>query len=335
MNKVTVQDVAARAGVSASTVSRVMNRNHDISANTVALVESAVEALGYERGATKRGRRVTRSGQAPLSASLALLIPDTNIEAMLTPLTGQLMHGIEAVAREGGFNLLLTRLDESGSLPPCLTPVQVRGLIVRSGASVRLRHLLPDVPTVWVFREKSAPARGDMVQPDNEAIGHMAARYLGERGHTRLAVWNAQPQHPEAKIRVESFLSAAQEADAEVVALNENNEKVEAVTAVERLAKQKQITGLFLPLGDNATEGLYRALQQHGAEVGDDIELISCNNDAPRLHAVDARLPNIDIRAEEIGCVAAQTLLWRLENQWEHRRNILIAPRLVAPSQVK
>jgi LacI family transcriptional regulator len=318
MMKITVHDVAAHAGVSASTVSRVLNRNHDISADTVALVESAVAELGYSRAATKRGRRATRSGQAPLTASLAFLIPDTNIEAMLTPLTGQLMHGIEAVARERGFNLLLTRLAERGGLPPCLTPVQVKGLIVRSGATEKLQRTLPDVPTVWIFKGKNAPLRGDVVQPDNQAIGQMAARYLLERGHRKIAVWNARPGHAEAEIRAQSFLEAARDTGAKV-------EVATGAEAVKYLKRQKR-SGLFLPLGDDATESVYRALQSSGAAV----EIISCNNDVPRLRALDARLPNINIRAEEIGHVAAETLLWRLENPHDHRRTVFVEPRLMS-----
>lgn len=326
MSKVTVQDVAARAGVSASTVSRVLNRNHDISADTMALVESVVAELGYQRGAEKRGRRTTRSGQSPLTASLALLIPDTNIEAMLTPLTGQLMHGIEAVARERGLNLLLTRLDERGGLPPCLTPVQVKGLIVRSGDSTSLERTLPDVPTVWVFKPAEMPSRGDVVQPDNEAIGRLAARYLLERGHQGLAVLNALPQHPEALVRAESFLRVARDGGAD--ATTYSCLQADLMGEVDRVAA-KRATGLFLPLGDEAVGVAYRVLSHKNLLCGEAIDLISCNNDTARLWALDPRLPNIDICAEDIGRTAAETLLWRIQNPQEHRRCVLITPRLV------
>ena len=175
---ITILDVAARAGVSPSTVSRVINKNHDISPTTVAAVEGAIRHLGYRRTATRRGRRPSRPHYgASSSQSLALLIPDANIEAIQTALTGQLMHGAEVVARERNFHFMLTRLAEDGGLPPCLAPVQVNGLIVRSGPD-QLQAVLPDIPTVWVFNPNTIPSHGDMVHPDNEAIGQMALRYL-------------------------------------------------------------------------------------------------------------------------------------------------------------
>ncbi len=93
---VTVQDVALSAGVSPATVSRVLNKGQEISPHTRQVVEKAIIQLGCQRERTRRGRRV--SVKRPVSAgTLALLIPDTHIEAMLTPLMGQIMHGAEAV----------------------------------------------------------------------------------------------------------------------------------------------------------------------------------------------------------------------------------------------
>jgi DNA-binding LacI/PurR family transcriptional regulator len=61
------------------------------------------------------------------------------------------------------------------------------------------------------------------------------------------------------------------------------------------------------------------------------LALISCNNNAVRLRTLDPSLPNIDIRANEIGRVAVETLLWRIRHPEDHRRCILIEPRLVEP----
>ena len=326
MSKVTVHNVAASAGVSASTVSRVLNKNHDISAATVATVERAIERLGYDRGATKRGRRPTRVRHAPPTASLALLIPDTHIEAMLTPLTGQLMHGIEAVARASGFNLLLTRLAEDGSLPPCLSPVEAQGLIVRSGDNEALERILPEVPTVWVFKPAQMPSRGDLVQPDNEAIGRMAAQYLLEHGHRHLVVVTVPPHHPEGLVRAESFERATQAEGAKVTKLF--CPQADLASQLKRVIA-KPPAGFFLPLGDEAIEVAYRALHVKDLVCGEGVDIISCNNDSARLWALDPRLPNLDICAEDIGRMAAETLLWRIQHPAEHRRCVLIAPRLV------
>jgi DNA-binding LacI/PurR family transcriptional regulator len=57
--------------------------------------------------------------------------------------------------------------------------------------------------------------------------------------------------------------------------------------------------------------------------------IVSCNNDPTRLSALDPRLANIDIRAEEIAKAAAELLIWRIQNLKEPQRRVLIVPVLV------
>lgn len=347
---ITIQDVARRAGVSPSTVSRVINKNHDISAETVAVVESAISHLGYRRSDTRRGRRPTRrldGGRGAAQAAVALLIPDPRIGAMQTPLTGSLVHGAEGVARAHGANFLLTRLGDGGGLPPCLHPVQVDGLLVRSG-SYGVNAILPNLPTVWIFRPTILPAHGDLVQPDNERIGEMASHYLAERGHRATAVFLGVPNHPDGRVRLETFVRVSTEVSASELAAGDvpapavlEGEPGDIIPssraaapdlgniADRLLAMTPRPTGFFLPLGDSFVEGLYRALQSRGQEYGRDFEIISCNNDTVSLQVLDSRLPNIDIQAAEVGKVAAETLFWRLQHPQDHRRLTLIEPRLV------
>ncbi len=326
---VTVQDVADSAGVSPATVSRVLNKRPDITPKTRTAVENAIRQLGYQRSATNRGRRVTGKKPPPRAVkSLVLLIPDTHIEAMLTPLTGQIMHGTEAVARKHGYHFLLSRLSEEDGLSPTLSSGNVDGMIVRSNET-DISLILPAVPIVWVFNSLQPPTFGDMVFPDNQRIGQMAARYLLDRGHTHLAVIDALPHHPEAKLRAESFQRLAESAGASVDVINCIQMTV-AQAAEQLLAGRTTAIGVFLPIGDDSVEQFVRAVTGLGLQMhGGGLNLISCNNDVPRLRALDPSLPNIDIQAEEIGRVAAETLLWRLSHPLDHRRLILIEPSLV------
>jgi DNA-binding LacI/PurR family transcriptional regulator len=249
---------------------------------------------------------------------------------MQSPLTGQLVHGAEAVAREQGLNFHLTRFTDDGGLPPCLDPVQVDGLIIRN-TRADCDTPLPKIPTVWVFKLGYAPTAGDLVQPDNEMIGQMAANYLLERGHRSLAALTARTDHLEAQVRADRFVRFCRASGATAISL-EGGSTEELVDQL--LSQSPRVTGLFMPLGDNLLEYLYRALQKRNVRCGGrgaDIDLISCNNDTTYVRLLDPTLPNIDIRADEIGRAAAQTLLWRIQNPHEHRRCLLIEPLLVEP----
>ena len=324
---ITVKDVAASAGVSPATVSRVLNKNHEITRETREAVEKAVRVLGYERSATRRGRRVVRQGTTPVRLnSIALFIPDNSAVAMLTPLTGQVLHGAEAAARERGYQFLLTRLEDDGGLSRCIARQQVDGVIVRSGR-MQVLAALPDIPTVWIFKSAVPPSAGDMVFPDNETVGGMAARYLLAQGRRDLCVLSQMPDHAEAQKRTEAFARAARVGGAAVTII-EGNGNAEA-GAKKMLDAAPNLDGLFLPIGDDQTEACVRALQATGKRFGEDVDLISCNNDVARLRSLDRRLPNIDIRADEIGRVAVETVIWRIEHPSEYRRITLIEPRLV------
>ncbi len=327
---VTVQDVAASAGVSPATVSRILNKRQDIAPHTRQVVEQAILRLGYKRSVTRRGRTVVDNALvAPsIRKPLALLIPDIHIEAMLTPLTGQVMHGAEAVARRKGYRFLLTRLAEKDGLPPVLAAEHLDGIIVRSGEDAPI-GFLPDVPTVWVFQSLFSPASGDMVFPDNAAIGEMACRYLTDRGHRHLAIINAQAHPLDVRQRAESFAHAAGEAGIQTLAIDGDCTGIEGAVA-RALACVPSPTGFFLTTGDDALEDFLRALPALKTPDGSGLDMISCSNDAARLGALSPHLSNIDIQADEIGRMAAETLLWRIENPAEHRRCVLIRPRLVA-----
>ena len=325
----TVQDVAAVAGVSPATVSRVLNKSREITPKTRSAVEKAIRELGYQRTNTRRGRQAGVNTAARKDVgSLVLLIPDTHVEAMLTPLTGQLLHGAEAVVRGRGYHLVLSRLSEKDGLSPSLSSIHVDGMIVRGGAQ-DVVSMIPGVPVVWAFLPPGRPAFGDMVYPDNEEVGRMAARYLLERGHRHIASVNVSPGHPEAGIRLESFHRAWGNVQGDVHPLSCPGKGTEAV-ADQILGLSPKVTGVFLPLGDAHLLGLVRALEARGVRACDDIELISCNNDRAQLKLLDPRLANIDIQAAEIGRVAAETLLWRMQHPAEHRRCVLIAPLLIA-----
>ena len=339
----TLQDVADAARVSLATVSKVLNNRYDVAPETAELVQGVIRQVGYQRAATRRGRPASSSPRHPLSGQarlrsstgatatgIALFIPANQAGPMQSALTGQLVHGAEAVAQQHGLHFHLTRFSDDGALPPCLDPVQVDGMIIRN-TRADWGTPLPQIPTVWVFKLGYAPVPGDLVQPDNEMVGQMAANYLLGRGHKHLAALTGRTDHAEAQVRADRFVRFCRAAGATALALEGGDM---GVLVDELLAQSPRITGLFLPLGDNVQERLYRALQRRkvrcGAD-GADIDLISCNNDATYLRLVDPSLPNIDIRASEIGRAAAQTLLWRIQNPAEHRRCILIEPKMVLP----
>jgi len=325
---VNVHAVAKAAGVSPSTVSRVFNNNPDIAPETAERVRREAKRLGYQR-TSSRGRPA--NWKTKRTGNVAVLVPDVQQEAMRTILMGRLLEGAESVLRSKRLNLLLAGLGPGESLPPCLEPPQVDGLLIRMLRIDRslpaFERRLPDLPRVWMLEPSSPPTKGDVVHADNEAVAHKALRYLTDKGCRRAVVYQAMPRHHASRDRTEAFLRAAPRVGLRVTATDD----LKDLLARQRASKSdRTATGFFLPLGDEHTENLYRGLVGRGLYQVDHTDIVSCNNDPARLAALDPRLANIDIRAEEIGRAAAELLIWRILHPKEPQRRVLIVPTLTA-----
>ena len=162
--------------------------------------------------------------------------------------------------------------------------------------------------------------------PDAYEIGDLAARYLIERGHRRLAFLNLDAGHWPFRLYYQSFAAAATEAHAEVRPVQQqtpasqndywhrfSNESVENLVT-QFMEMSPRPTGLFVA-DDMQVALIQPALQLRGIEVGPGkTELISCNNEKPYLVGLAPRPAVIDIRVESIGRRGVEQLLWRLQH---------------------
>jgi LacI family transcriptional regulator len=151
---VTLADVARAAGVSAKTVSRVINHNDYVSAETREQIERAIEALGY------RPNRMARSLASNRSFIIGLTVPDVT-----NPFFPEIMRGAERVAQEHGYNLLAyntdlnpqrerdglalleeTRVDGVIICTVSLSDDDLNAVLQRHRAAVVINRLMPDGP---------------------------------------------------------------------------------------------------------------------------------------------------------------------------------------------
>lgn len=326
-----ITEVSKLAGVSIATVSRVINGNPRVDPDIAKAVQQAISKLGYtppENGKVGRPRRTPSGIRA---GAVAILFPDQNRNALRTPLSGRLLHGIEEVLRERSLTMIVSSLDADGDLPQSLRDRQVDGVIVRSGWEKQpCFDAIRKIPHIWMFEQCKTPVDGDIILEDNIAIGVEAARYLIGKGHQQLAFVNLMPEHPSFRIREKSFLMEAEEAGKSVLRIVSSSNAKDAVS--ELLARKESPTGIFVPGGDDEVRDIYRAMKSAKLRIGSHVSLISCNNDPQRLSALDPALPNIDIQAEAIGRAAVETLLWRLRHPSEPQRKVMVAPSLGEPT---
>ncbi len=324
---VTVNDVARRAGVSPATVSRFLNKNAVVSPEASAAIQQAVTDLGYDRGATNRGRRpLGRAHAERRTGALGILIPDLRADDMLEPVNALILHGAESYARENGYTFVIARQDEQGLLSPSVTAGAIDGIIARSGTLNE--SAVPDqVLIVWVFRPRGQFGRGDMVYPDSEGIGRLALDYLLQRNRHQLAVVYTPSLDIEAGLRVDAFVAAAAVAGHTVKVKCCEPAEIPACTAA-LMEGRGRADGLYLPMGDDIQLAALRTITSAGRKLGKDVDVMGCNNDIRRLRLTYPGLPNIDVRAAEIGKIAAAMLETRLIRPGEQWRRTVVGARL-------
>jgi DNA-binding LacI/PurR family transcriptional regulator len=200
------------------------------------------------------------------------------------------------------------------------------------------------MPTVWVMGGGSGQSGLDHVSPDNHAVGHLAFEYLQQQGRKDVGFLTTLPSWPVMRVRGQAFASAAHDAGARCSCyLLSDDERdgdmfgrrsvVEAdlATLIERfIAARPRPTGLFIS-NDATTVQAYPLLQRRGIRVGEDVLIVSCDNEQIRLSGLSPRPASVDIGAEEAGWRAVHRLATRLENPAEPPVMISVAPKLVEP----
>ena len=341
-----IREVAQLAGVSTSTVSRVINDRPNVASETVASVKRAIGQLNLS---PIPRRSVTRHRTGGVrTATIAFLVFGTSGSSP-APAFEKLLRGVSSATSSNDLSLIFSFVSDPTELPPRITDRRVDGLLLhgeRPATSVQQR--LRSMPTVWLMANRQRPLWGDQVMPDNTGIGELAARYLLERGHKHVAYLSSGFGSWSFEIRSLAFCIAIQDAGGKVEVLEGGDVghrelwSSEGLTLtgealVDRLVNlNPRPTAIFvsedklLPVVDAAIAR--RGIRCGPKSTGATIELISCNNERPHLSGLHSAPPTIDIRAESIGARGVEHLMWRLRHtDVPERIRTMVEPVLVVP----
>lgn len=339
-----ITEVAKRAGVSLATVSRVINDRGGVSEKRVRLVQQAIEDLNYEPKPVyrRRGRKIDEPAGTSQGGtrSIAVLILDGLYDHTPGLLVNHL-RGIERGANEHGLNVLVAR-PSNGSMPSGVRDVHAAGFVLMGCETTpQMLKEIERTPSVW-FGSHHTPT-GDTVLSGNYRVGQLAARYLLDRGHTRLAFLSAMSHYPAYPARAETFSFVASRGGAHVETFLDPRPKRVTGDAAEvgeiaealdhlvgsMLAVKPALTGVFIP-NDMMTAMVYSALQRRGVSVGRDLEILSCNNEVAYLAGLYPRPATIDIGAEVLGRRSIEQLVMRMNYPQDNRDvQVAVEPRII------
>ena len=341
-----ITEVARLAGVTHGTVSRLINGRGRVAPETAQRIRQAMQQLDYqpEPAHRRRGRKPAPAGIR--TGSVCLLLVGTSRGFLDRPGVDAAITGIEGMLRQRGLNMMLAYAANLHDLPPAVTGRKADGLLVIGEAHDTLPMEHRSIPTVWVLSSHTRLQNwADHVLPDNQEVGALAANYLADQGHRCVALVNDQPEHPGFQERGQSFAAVAKRRRLEVhllVAEIDSEDHGDDPWGLGRPGRQAPLvdrllalsprpTGLFVPTDEQAFR-LYPLLRERRQRPGDDLTIVSCDNQDFWLRQLTPRPASIDLNFGWIGQRAVDQLLLRISHPEQPTgTRILVPPRLVEP----
>jgi len=309
--EVTLQMVAELAGVSPSTVSRILNGTAVVSDEKRKAIERAIARLGFVPNPVARGL----AGGRTLSVGVIT-------QAIDSPFYGVALRGIEDTLGKAGYSPLFVSghwdAAEEARCIDVLRSRRVDGIIVLTGrlSDQALRTQAKALPVVVTGRRLKAPGLFAL-EFDNFEGGRLATQHLLDLGHRRIAFIAGDAKHPDTNERQRGYRAALDAAGVAIdPALVLPGQFVEesGVAAVERLFESRTPFTAIFAANDQMAFGAALALHQHSLRVPHDVSLVGFDDVPSALYAIPP-LSTVHQPVYEIGCLAAAAMLQLLAGE--------------------
>lgn len=323
----TIEQVAAAAGVSRSTVSRVVNGSNAVSPAALAAVKGAIERLAYVPN------RAARSLASRQTHAIALVVPEDVSQFFGDPYFASIVTGISRRLSESDYllNLIIASDD-----PRNKTASFVRGGAV-DGALVASQHagdgfieaIAAAVPLVFGGRPARWSDTHHFVDVDNVAGARVATQHLIERGRTRIATIAGPLTMPVGIDRLAGWRAALADAGLPEGPIEDGGFKSAlAEDAMRRmLATGRPFDGLFVA-SDMMARAAIRVLTTEGIRVPEDVALVGYD-DTPVATDREPQLTTIRQPLEQMGETMASLLIQVIAGTAPAERALIMPTELV------
>ncbi|MBO0993131.1 LacI family DNA-binding transcriptional regulator [Bacillus sp. SD088] len=323
----TIQDVARVAGVSVATVSRVLNNSPLVKKNTTIKVEEAIKKLGYQPNYLGRDLRRAETRRVLFFT-----------HSLGTPITGELVKGMDDAAKQHGYYLMVCPIDNSREreeeLLQLLKNKIVDGLIVISSTlqSDELDELGEKYPIVqvgeWIETQHICS-----VSVDDEKAAIDAVNHLIGLGHKRIAMINSHvPKMTSSKIlRERGYIKALQSAnipfDEALLKHGEETYEKSFQLTTELLKIESPPTAIFC-YNDVLAIGCVNAIKASGYKIPDDIAVIGFDNTKEAIMSTPT-ITTIHQPKYELGYKTMELLIHNMKNEQNKGKHITIEHKLI------
>jgi len=308
---ITIRDVAQAAGLSVSTVSRVLNNKADVSPQTSRKVRQVIEELGYTSSLAARSMRSRRTNV------IGLVL--TNVG---DPFSVQVMRGINQAIVEFGYDLIVytggghqeqSPAEQEQRYVSLLDSSITDGMIVVTPTATTFSTASP---LVVVDPNKENPDYPAVIA-DNRIGALQAMEYLIGLGHRRIGFINGRPDLQSANQRRQGYQDGLRQAnltfDPELVQVGDYSVGTGFTSAQKLLQLSNPPTAIFAA-NDQSAFGVFRAAQEVGLSIPDDLSVVGFDN-TPEAAYINPTLTTVDQSVDKLGYAATEMLIRLIEGK--------------------
>lgn len=331
-DKLTLDEIAKRAGVSRTTASRVLNNGPNVRPEVRERVQRVIAETGY------RPHPVAQSLASQQSHVIGLVLPRRTEALFNDPYFPRLTQGIAQACNDHDYTLALFMMqceaDEQKFYPRISHKGLLDGIVIQVGQigdGLITRLLASDVPTVVAGRPLNHP-NASYVDVDNVAGSSAAVIHLLQLGHKRIATITGEMRTTAALDRYKGYCKTLQARDLPVdeTLISEGYfTEIGGYEAMQRLLPHKP-DAVFIA-SDAMSLGALKAIYEAGLTVPQDIALVSFD-DLPPATIARPQLTTVHQPVHAFGVTAVEMLLDILKNGNEPSRQIILDTELVIRS---
>ena len=329
MPNLTLVDIAKQAGVSRSTVSRVVNDNPNVNENVRKHVQEVIQSTGYHPHAAARSLAAQRSWM------IGLVLPRSVSNFFIDPYFPRLTQGIAQACNQNNYTLglflLETKDDEERILPRISRKGLLDGILLQTapmGDKLIDNLVKSDFPVVMAGRPFNTTDIS-YIDVDNINAAHQAVRHLVRLGYTRIGTITGLMNSTVGIDRNDGYKKAIREkgweVDEHLIAEGDFSEESGYYALKQLLPADPDA---IFAASDTMAIGAMRAVREAGLRIPDDIAIVGFD-DLPIASQTEIKLTTVRQPIVQFGVRAVETLIDLIENGIKPSRRIIMDTELV------
>jgi len=336
----TLSEISKIAGVSITTVHRVLAGKEEVHPDTVARIKSIITENGYRPKTVRNNLKSHKFRISNIkSGNIGVFLSGLTMEYLQLPQNIKVISKLETELSQNHLSLIVVQETKNQSIEELIRADKFDGLIVMGDIPSKTRNVLRNFPCVGIFGSNFYDMpRIDWILPDYQARARLAVNYLKEKGHKNIAFINPAGKHIAfEEIGLEFMKYAGQigisarifEADKDLNKEYTEREEVERmVSKFIKIPIDEKPSGLFVA-NDEVAMDIYFELGMKGIKIGEDVEILSSDNTEVFLSRLSPRPVSIDLNYNHIVELAVGRLLSKIENpQLQSGIRILVPPKI-------